>query len=243
MELLIVGAGTMGRWVADAVDASIAFADADAEAAQSAAAALGGRAVDLQTDQRFDAVCIAVPISAAERAIEAHAAKAERAVLDVTGAMTEPVAAMAEHAPECERMSLHPLFAPDNAPGNVAVVADEPGPVTDEIRDQLDENGNDLFETTPAEHDEAMETVQARTHAAVLSFALAAESVPDGYTTPIYDELAALAKQVTNGNYRVYSEIQSRFDGADDVAAAAEQIADADPEAFEQLYRRASENQ
>jgi len=37
----------------------------------------------------------------------------------------------------------------------------------------------------------------------------------------------------------VYSKIQSTFDGAEDVAAAARRIAEADDEAFERLYRAA----
>jgi prephenate dehydrogenase len=37
----------------------------------------------------------------------------------------------------------------------------------------------------------------------------------------------------------VYADIQESFDGADDIAAAAERIAAADGEAFERLYREA----
>ena len=184
MKLLVVGAGEMGRWVGGVVaaeldPASVAFADTDSEVAQRAAEEVSGRAVSLSTDERFDAVCVAVPMSAAAAAIERHASKAERALLDVTGRMVDPVAAMAEVAPDRERASLHPLFAASNAPGNVAVVTDESGPVTDRLLDALDSAGNRLVETTPEEHDSAMETVQAGTHAAVLSFALAAEKVPE----------------------------------------------------------------
>lgn len=244
MDTLVVGAGAMGRWLgrvlrADGPETTLAFADADPTAAREAAEALDARAVDSGTDETFDAVCIAVPIPAGREAIATYAGNAERALYDVTGTMREPLSAMREHAPDCERVSLHPLFAPDNEPGNVPVVAEAAGPVTDAVRDALSARGNDLFETTAAEHDEAMETVQARTHAAVLAFALAAEDVPDRYHTPISSELAALADQVTGGEPRVYADIQAAFDGAEDVAAAARRIADADAQSFDRLFEDA----
>ncbi|UPW00480.1 prephenate dehydrogenase/arogenate dehydrogenase family protein [Halorussus gelatinilyticus] len=248
MKLLVVGAGEMGRWVGGVVaaeldDADVAFADTDPEVAEAAADAVGGRAVPLSTDESFEAVCVAVPMSAAGEAIERHAPNAERALLDVTGRMADPVAAMGEVAPDRERVSLHPLFAASNAPGNVAVVADESGPVTERILDALATAGNRLVETTPDEHDSAMETVQAGTHAAVLSFALAAEEVPEGLTTPIFEDLSAVAEQVTGNAPAVYAEIQATFDGADRVAQAAARLADAagDGDEFAQLYREASE--
>lgn len=241
MDVLVVGAGTMGRWFARAVDAAVAFADADPAVAERAAAAVGGRAVPLDGDERFDAVCVAVPISAVADAVAAQAPRAERALLDVTGVMDPAVAAMREHAPDRERVSFHPLFAPENAPGNVAVVADAPGPATDAVRGALTERGNHLFETTPAEHDRAMETVQARAHAAVLAFGLAAEEVPEQFHTPVSGPLCELVEQVTGATPGVYAEIQAAFDGAEDVAEAARRIADADREAFEALYREAAE--
>lgn len=247
MKLLVVGAGTMGRWFGGTVaaelaaDTEIAFADADPDAATAAADALGGRTIALDADEQFDGVCLAVPISAIEESIATHAAKAERALIDVTGVMADPVAAMAEHAPDRERVSFHPLFAPENAPGTVAVVADAPGPTTDEIRTALAAE-NDLFGTSPDEHDEAMATVQARTHAAVLAYALVAEDVREEFHTPISGPLTDLADQVLSGSPGVYSEVQAAFDGAEAVAAAAERIADADRDEFEQLYCEARDD-
>jgi prephenate dehydrogenase len=148
---------------------------------------------------------------------------------------------MREHVPDCERASLHPLFAPANEPGNVPLVVDEGGPVVDTVRETLTASGNDCFETTPEEHDEAMETVQARTHAAVLAYGLAAEAVDERFHTPISAELDDLAGQVTDGEPRVYADIQAAFDGADDVAEAARRIAEADAEVFERLYAEAGE--
>lgn len=245
MEALVVGAGSMGRWfgtvlaesLADPV--SLAFLDADDDAATAAAEQVGGRAVS--SAPAVDLVCIAVPIPAGTAAIAEHASAAGEAVVDVTGTMAAPVAAMRETVPDCERVSFHPLFAPANEPGNVPFVADNPGPRTDAVREALTSRDNTLVETTPETHDEAMETVQARTHAAVLAFALAAEDVPDSFQTPISARLSELAEQVTDGDPRVYADIQGAFDGAEDVAAAATRIADADREEFEALFADASQ--
>lgn len=245
MKVLVVGAGAMGQWFADSLRAAhddqprVAFADRDHDSAAAAADAVtDARTVPLDTDEQFDVVCIAVPIPGATDAIETHAQRASGAIVDVTGVAEDPVSAMREHAESCERLSLHPLFAPENAPGNVAVVADEPGPVTDDIRAALAARGNDLFETTAAEHDTAMETVQAQAHVAVLAFGLAGADVPDQFQTPVSTVLFDLVEQVTGGEPRVYADIQSAFDGATELAATANRLADADRTEFETLYRQ-----
>ncbi|WP_311170998.1 prephenate dehydrogenase/arogenate dehydrogenase family protein [Halobellus ordinarius] len=244
MEVLVVGAGAMGRWAGETLRAefSVAFTDRDRAVADSAATAVSGRSVPLETTETFAAVCLAVPISVVGEAIEAHAGKASRAMIDVTGVMAKPVEAMREHVPTCERASLHPLFAPENAPGNVAVVVDESGPVVDRALDAIAEAGNDIFETGPAEHDTAMETVQAGAHTAILAYALAAEDVREEFATPVSRTLSELVGTVTGGTPRVYREIQESFEGADAVADAARRIADADGETFEQLYEAAGEH-
>jgi prephenate dehydrogenase len=239
MKLLIVGAGSMGRWVARTVDADVAFADRDPAAAEAAVDDCGGETVPTDTDRRFDAVCLATPISAVEEAVGSFGANAEDAMFDVTGSMAAPVAAMRQ-AFDGERVSLHPLFAPENAPGNVAAVADESGPITDGVRADLADAGNRVFETTVEEHDTAMETVQSGAHAAVLAYALAADGVREEFATPVSTALDEVADAVTDGTPRVYAEIQETFPGSGSVADAAARIADADREAFESLYREAS---
>lgn len=254
MEVLIVGAGAMGQWVGDilsgrdvpstlsaAESCTVSYYDQETAVAERAASETGGTAVTTP-DTTYDLVCIAVPIGAAQAAIEAHAPRAQAAAIDVTGTMSEPVEALCRHAPDVERASFHPLFSPDNEPGNVPVVVDEDGPTVAFIRDCFAERGNEVFETTAAEHDEAMATVQSKAHAAILAYALAGEAVPDRFQTTVSGELQSLVGQVAGGNSQVYADIQEAFDGADDVAAAATRLADADRETFETLYEQLSQS-
>ncbi|MFB6299449.1 MAG: prephenate dehydrogenase [Halobacteriales archaeon] len=241
METVIIGAGAIGRWFAETVDIPATFVDVDASTARDAAAAVDGEVADPGTDRSFELVVIAVPMSVVTETIETYAPNATEAIVDLSGVMAEPVATMADVAPDRERASLHPLFAPVNAPGRIAVVTDHPGPIVETVSERLTAAGNTLFETTPDTHDQAMETIQARAHAAILAFALAAEEVPEPFGTPIYDELRELVADVTGGTPRVYADIQSTFSGAEDVASAAERIAEADQETFERLYREAGQ--
>jgi prephenate dehydrogenase len=258
MEVLIVGAGEMGRWFARTLAAhpesmlpsdgdtlEFAFCDREQAVAERAATAVDAPAETspVDGDQSHDLVCVAVPMAAARTAIETHADRAAAALVDITGEMARPLAAMAEHAPECEQASLHPLFAPDNAPGNVPIAVDIGGPTIDRLRDTLQAAGNTLVETTPAEHDEAMESIQSAAHTAVLAYALATRPVPEGFETPVSAGLDELIELVAENDPRVYAEIQSTFDGADRLATAARRIADAETDQFEELYAAAGDTE
>ncbi|WP_247731439.1 prephenate dehydrogenase/arogenate dehydrogenase family protein [Halovivax limisalsi] len=246
MEVLIVGAGAMGRWLASVLDANVAVADVDDDAARELAAAADGRVVPVDPDgttrsgfddddERFDVVCLAVPMGVVESAVEAQAGRADGAIVDVSGVMAAPLSAMAGRAPDIERLSLHPLFAPQRAPGSVAYVRGEPGPLTDALLADLERAGNDLVETTAAEHDAAMESVQAATHAATIAFGLAARPVPEAFETPVYAALREQVERLTDGTPRVYADVQERFDGAESVARAAERVAAADHDELQAL--------
>jgi prephenate dehydrogenase len=235
MELLIVGAGVMGQWLGRTLApvASITYLDRDLETAEAAAAASGSTAA--ATGQAADVVAIAVPISAAEDAIETYAPFARAAIFDITGHMHAPVAAMRRSADGLERMSLHPLFAPRAAPGRIATVIDGDGPHTGTIREQLKDSGNEIVETDPETHDRAMRTVQGAAHAAIFAYGLSAESVPPGLHTPVSESLEQLLERVTEGDPAVYKEIQESFDGTELLAAVTQQMA-TDPALIETLY-------
>lgn len=238
MDALIVGAGDVGRWFADRLDWPVAFADVDPEAAEAAAAGLGdrGSSVPLDSQAGFDVVAVAVPMRAATETIERHGSKAETALVDLTGSMAGPLSAMEATAQDVERASFHPLFAPAHAPGRVALSVGADGPTIDAIRDRLRAAGNEIVPVDPAVHDEAMETIQGRAHAAVLAFGLAAADVPEELATPVFEDLQALRERVTDGSPGVYADIQAVFDGAADIQAAASRLAEADRDTFEALY-------
>lgn len=251
MDILVVGAGEMGRWAADTLDADLTFTDVDPAVAEDAAATrTGADAIDPidpdgtpgRTLPQFDAVCFAVPITAIEPSIETYTPLATDAVFDLAGVMDAPIAAMRSHADALERASFHPLFAPPRAPGNIAAVLDSPGPTIERVIDGFEAAHNRVFETTVEEHDRAMETVQAGAHAAILAFGLAAEDVREEFSTPVSTGLNDLLETVTEGSPSVYAEIQSTFEGADRVAEAATEIAEADDETFERLYEAAGRN-
>jgi prephenate dehydrogenase len=251
MDLLVVGGGAMGRWFGRTVSgARVTVTDSDPAVARETADALDGRTLahanadgegEGDHGDGYDVVCVAVPIPAVDTAVGDHAdrLRPDGALVDVTGAMAPAVAAGRVHAPDHQRSSLHPLFAPERAPGRVAAVPDAPGERTATVRRALERAGNDVFETTAAVHDRAMETVQAQAHAATLAFALAADPVPEEFSTPVFGALAETAATMTGGDPRVYADVQDAFGGADDVASAARRIADADRETFERLYREA----
>lgn len=249
MQLLVVGAGEMGRWFARTAGAdAVAFADRQRSTAEAAASELAdvagagapasARAVPLDGDDRYDVVCVAVPMSAVPGAIAEHADRATAAVVDVSGEMRDSVAALRTHAGDREHASFHPLFSAANAPGNVPVV-DDGGQVVADIRASLAAGGNQVFETTPAEHDRAMETVQARAHAAVMAYALAAEDVDPRFHTELSGPLSDLVDQLTGNDPDVYAEIQERFAGGESVADRARELGDADPGTFRELYEDA----
>lgn len=239
METLILGAGTMGRWVGQLELDPVTFVDVDPEAAVTAAEATPGAQSAQTVAGSYDLVCVAVPMSGVRTAIESASGVDAAAIVDVTGVMKTPLEALAEYHPEAQRASFHPLFAPANAPGNVAAVVDAGGQYVDRFVAALEDAGNTVFETTATEHDRAMETIQAAAHTAVLAYGLAAESVPAEFETPISRTLESLRTQLTDGNPEVYAEIQAQFDGANRVAAAAAELAAADPAAFTSLYRAA----
>jgi len=95
-----------------------------------------------------------------------------------------------------------------------------------------------VFETTPAEHDEAMETVQAGAHAAVLAWRLAGDDVREEFHTPVSAALDEVADTVTEGRPRCTPD-PARLRRCRRRGRGGPRIADSDSEAFAALYERA----
>ncbi len=238
MDALVVGAGDVGRWMASVLDGPVAFADLDRSAAEAAANDFGERASveELDGDSTYDLVVVGVPMRVGTETIAEQAHRAESAIVDCIGSMEGPLSTMDETVPDLERASLHPLFAPEHAPGRVAISLGVSGPTIDTVISNLEAAGNAMVPVEADVHDRAMETIQGRAHAAILAFGLAAESVPEDLATPVFEDLEALRERVTSGSAGVYADIQAQFDGAADIKAAAEELARADTATFESLY-------
>ena len=237
MDALIVGAGAVGRWFGSLWDGPVAFADVDrAVASQAAEADQNATVAALDETKTYDLVVVAVPMRVATDVIAEQADRATRALADFTGSMGDPLDAMAEVGEDLERVSFHPLFAPEHAPGRVAKSVGKPGPAVDELTRALVGDGNTVVPVEAGVHDDAMRTVQGRTHAAILAFGLAADPVPEGLETPVYEELAALRARVTDGSPGVYADIQDRFDGVEDLERALSRLSGAERSEFESLY-------
>ena len=240
MNVLVVGAGEMGQWIAQTLSADVAITDTDPAIARQSGDVVGAQVVPLdpasdEDSTTYDVGCFAVPMGAIDDAIAHQADRIDHGIVDVTGWMAPAIAAMETYAPDAQHCSLHPLFAPERAPGSIAVVDASPGPHTAAILDDLEAAGNDLVETTAAEHDRAMESVQGTAHAAILAFAQAADRVRPELETPVYAGLREQVERILAGSPSVYAEIQAAFDGADAVAGATAQVADADPEELEAM--------
>lgn len=240
MDALIVGAGDVGRWFANLWDGPVTFADIDRSAVTAAAEGHpGARTTSIDGTEVADVVVVAVPIRVATEVIEAQAGRAREAIVDLTGSMVDPLEAMNEVAPDLERVSYHPLFAPEHAPGNVAKSLGSAGSTVDRIDRTFRAGGNRIVAVEASVHDDAMATVQGRAHAAVLAFGLAAEPVPPGLETPVFEDLEALRERVTGGEAGVYADIQATFDGAETLRDALDRLQSADRETFEELYKDA----
>ncbi|GAA0218069.1 prephenate dehydrogenase/arogenate dehydrogenase family protein [Halobaculum roseum] len=245
MKLLVVGAGEMGRWAARTlrpVSERVALADTNPQTAMDAAEdVVDGRVVPLDTDESFDCVVLAVPIPVVADAVATYADNAAGgALVDVSGVMAEPLSAMADHAAG-EYASFHPLFAPPRGPGRIAYVPGQSGRIVERVRERFATVGNEVFETTATEHDDAMAKVQTGAHTAVLAYALAAGDVDERFHTPVSEPLAEIARTVTEGEPRVYADIREAFDGDDAVAEAARAVAAADRNEFAALFERAGD--
>lgn len=240
MDVLIVGSGAVGRWVGSRLDGSIAFADVDRAAAESAATALpDGTVTDLSGSETYDVVAVAVPMREATSVIEAQADRATGALIDFTGSMAGPLETMEKAGGALQRASFHPLFAPEHAPGRIAKSTGQDGPLIDRITRSFVAAGNTIVPVEASVHDDAMATVQGRVHAAVLAFGLAADPVPEELGTPVFEEMQALRERVTSGPPGVYADIQETFDGIEALQDAVEKLAEADRKTFEELYEDA----
>lgn len=109
-----------------------------------------------------DVTIFAVPISATEEMIARIAPYCRRAVMDLTGLKTFPLAAMNKYAPEgCEVGGMHPLYR-DFAPGRTVVSCptNKSGEICSEVVRSLETGGATIKVMSPDKHDRAMALLQ-----------------------------------------------------------------------------------
>jgi prephenate dehydrogenase len=267
-EVLILGAGggfgrLLARLLADAgyrvtgVDPRLAAgAPAEGLAAHLVAdASVTPGGALLERVSAADWVVSCMPSDATMRAFASlsPAMRGGAMFMDVLS-VKEPICRlMAEGRGDIQCLSVHPMFAPSAgfANQNVALVRVRPGPSTARAEALIAGWGARTHVLTAREHDTRTAMVQAATHAAILAFGMALESM--GYragevlplSTPPHRILLALVARIATGNPDVYRQIQTENPLAAaaraalaDAAARLDRIAAADdPAAIAELFQ------
>lgn len=165
-----------------------------------------------------DVLVLAVPEDVALAAVGTV-----RSVLRPTALLVETLsvktrfsAALADIDPGGPTVGVNPMFAPSlGLPGRVvAVVVHHHGPGADRLLDDLARWGARTEVTTAERHDRLCASIQALTHATILSFgtALADLGVDADDTallaTPPFTAMSAMLARITGGTPEVYRDIQ-----------------------------------
>lgn len=200
--------------------------------------------------QEADIVLIAVPIDATEQIIRdtGPLLRADAVLMDVTSIKAEPVAAMLSHA-SCEVIGLHPMFGRGtrSLKGEVVVFCPARAPTwTRPIRDLLAEEGAQIVEATPDEHDRAMAVVQVLRHCVTIAMghALASLGVDPHdslqHASPIYRLELIMTARLFAQRPELYADIAMRNPESERVLSAfqgalrtvSQQVESQDREAF-----------
>lgn len=183
-----------------------------------------------------DVVLLALPEAVALATVPAVARHASPGTLlvDTCSAKDRLIPALEDlvRSHHLEAASLNPMFAPalGFAGRPVAVVTVRTGPRLEALLGYLSSGGADVVPVEAAEYHRVVATVQAATHAAVLSFgrALAREGADVDallrLAPPPFVTLMALLSRIVSGEPTVYRDIQAAGEGP---ARARQSLADA----------------
>lgn len=239
MSLSIVfGAGAVGTWFARLLEADgsrVVVVDHRS----SAVPAAGGTclvgdvaapdAAVLDAVRGADRVVMAVPEAAASKGL-AHivrAAPKAAVVVETLSVKTRFAATVREAAPSGPVLGVNPLFrpGPETTAGTVLLVAHS-GDDRGALDDLLHRSGCSVRRTDADGHDRLMAVFQCLTHAAVLAFGRALDTLePDpalvrGGAPPPFSCLSALHARIATGEPHVYWEIQRENPFAAEARAA-----------------------
>jgi prephenate dehydrogenase len=169
--------------------------------------------------RRADVVVLAVPEHVALAAVPALARELPSGALlvDTLSVKTGIVAALTAHAARLDAVSLNPMFAPDLglADHAVAAVLVHDGARARALLDAIASRGGRVAMVGADEHDRVVAATQALTHAAVLAFGLALETLDipvedrTALATPPHVALLALLARVSSGAPQTYWEVQA----------------------------------
>lgn len=136
---------------------------------------------------------------------------------DTLSVKSRIAAEVARWLPGVAALSLNPMFGPSLGPSGrvIAAVTLTDGPPVGALRNLLREAGARIVEVTASEHDRITAVSQAVTHAAVLSFGLAAAELGVDVRTlralapPPHETMLALLARIASGTAEVYWDIQA----------------------------------
>lgn len=222
MKVAVIGAGAMGRWLADFAKQNlgeVVIADVSAAKAERVARELSisSRSVT-EAAAEAELVLVAVPISKTPEVIKSLAGQVQRGALlaDVTSVKSDVVEAMQTVEARVELVSLHPLFGPGATSikgKDFVVVPVKPGKRYTVLKHRLIELGAQITEMEAEGHDRLMAIIQCMTHFVLIAYLNALKSMKglkraEKLHTPMFTTLLNLAKAVLAGNPELYGELQ-----------------------------------
>ena len=223
MKVAIIGAGVMGRWLADFSKkklGEVTIFNIRPLKAKKVASELGVKAGSFE-DAVADAdiVLIAVPIPYTPKFVKAAAKIAKKGALvaDVASVKSDVVKTMRKIKGNIELVSIHPLFGPGASSlkgKDFVVVPVKPGKRYSEIKKLFVKLGARVTEMGAEEHDKVMAIIQCMTHFVLLTYLHAIKSMKGSkrakeLRTPMFAKLMTVAKSILAGNPKLYGELQA----------------------------------
>lgn len=222
MKVVIIGAGAMGKWLANFAKQNlgeVTVADINPARAKEVASELGASAKPVkEAAAQAEILLVSVPISKTSETVRSLAEVAPKGALlaDIASVKSEVVEVMRRVKTDIELVSVHPLFGPGAASvagKDIVVVPVKPGKRYSELKKRLVELGARVTEMDAEQHDRLMAIIQCMTHFVLLAYLTAIKSMKGlkfarGLRTPMFASLMNLAKAVLAGNPEVYGELQ-----------------------------------
>jgi chorismate mutase/prephenate dehydrogenase len=254
--LVVGGAGQMGRWFVQFLDAqgfSVAIADPAAND-ETLEASDDWRHFELSG---FDVVVVSAPMRASNDIMLAMAEQAPETVIFDVSSLKAPVRAGLDALAEAgvAVASMHPMFGPDTellSERHVVICPVGSSEAASVARGLFDDTMASIVEMDIEEHDRAMSFVLGLSHAVNIAFSDAlvesgerAERLHEVSSTTFANQLA-VASAVMHENPSLYYEIQALNPYADDALGALEasvrrireRVASHDEAAFDEIFRR-----